>query len=128
MSALVQKQTLGLSRADVRFTPKSGHWLSASGCQKSHWLPTEAVVGPKNPMVGSLPACCARAASGHEVADTAITLMKSRRRIALPEAQDYADCRIITAGICDRRNGVQLSFCMATIPRTQCPLWVKSGH
>ena len=39
--------------------------------------------------VGS--ACCARAASGHEVADPAITLMKSRRRIACPEAQDYAN-------------------------------------
>jgi hypothetical protein len=30
--------------------------------------------------------CCACAASGHEAADPAITLMKSRRRIALPEA------------------------------------------
>src|SRR6516225_2037304 len=30
--------------------------------------------------------CCARAASGHEVADPAITLMKSRRRIAFTKA------------------------------------------
>jgi hypothetical protein len=34
---------------------------------------------------------CARAASGHAVADAAITLMKSRRRIAFPKAQDCAD-------------------------------------
>jgi len=31
-------------------------------------------------------ACCALAASGHEVADPAITLMKSRRRIAFTKA------------------------------------------
>jgi hypothetical protein len=35
---------------------------------------------------------------------TITTLMKSRRRIAFPEAKDYADCGLITAGICDRRN------------------------
>src|SRR5262249_57732472 len=34
----------------------------------------------------------------------------------------------ITAGICDRRNGVQGSGCTATILSCQCPLWVKSGH
>src|SRR6516164_9044645 len=34
----------------------------------------------------------------------------------------------ITAGICDRRNGVRPSFCVATILRTECPLWVKSRH
>ena len=33
------------------------------------------------------PRCCARAASGHTTADPAITLMKSRRRIAAPKAQ-----------------------------------------
>src|SRR6516165_3547058 len=32
------------------------------------------------------------------------------------------------AGICDRRNGVRPSFCVATILRTECPLWVKSRH
>jgi hypothetical protein len=39
-----------------------------------------------------LPACCARAASGHEVADPAIILMKSRRRIAFLKAWDHANC------------------------------------
>src|SRR6516225_8238905 len=34
----------------------------------------------------------------------------------------------ITAGFSDRRNGVRSSLCVATILRTECPLWVKSGH
>src|SRR5215472_16678609 len=34
----------------------------------------------------------------------------------------------ITAGKSDRRNRVRLSFCAATILRTECPLWVKSRH
>ena len=34
----------------------------------------------------------------------------------------------ITAGIYDRRNGVRRSFCVATILRTVCPLWLISGH
>jgi hypothetical protein len=34
----------------------------------------------------------------------------------------------ITAGIYDRRNGVGPLFCAAAILRTECPLWVKSGH
>src|SRR6516162_3471168 len=35
--------------------------------------------------------CCACAASGHAAADPTTTLIKSRRRIACPEAQDYAN-------------------------------------
>jgi hypothetical protein len=42
--------------------------------------------GPRIPMVGSLPVCCARAASGRAVEPTT-PLMKSRRRIAAPKAQ-----------------------------------------
>ena len=34
----------------------------------------------------------------------------------------------ITAGIYDRRNGVQGSVCTAPIPSRPCPLWVKSRH
>jgi hypothetical protein len=33
----------------------------------------------------------ARAANGHVMAEQATTLIKSRRRIACPEAQDYAN-------------------------------------
>jgi hypothetical protein len=35
-----------------------------------------------------------RAASGHAAADTAITLMKSRRRIAFPTASDHATLQL----------------------------------
>src|SRR5262249_14053649 len=35
--------------------------------------------------------CCACVASGQTAADPAIPLMRSRRRIACPEAQDYAN-------------------------------------
>jgi hypothetical protein len=41
-------------------------------------------------MVGGFVGCCARAASGQVTADPVITLMKSRRRIAFPEAKDCA--------------------------------------
>src|SRR5262249_31388893 len=44
----------------------------------------------RTPMVGSFPACCARAASGHATVTPPKTFMKSRRRIAFPKAQDYA--------------------------------------
>ena len=50
--------------------------------------------------------------------------MKSRRRIAFPQAQNYGR-NIITAGICDLRNGVQRSFCAAAIQRTERWLWVN---
>ena len=58
-------------------------------------------------MIGLLSACCARAASDHvgHAAETVIALMKSRRRIALPEAQTARLGFAITAGICDRRKG-----------------------
>src|SRR5690242_1480603 len=38
--------------------------------------------------------CCARAASGHATVEPPIPLMKSRRRIACPEAQDRASYRL----------------------------------
>ena len=43
---------------------------SRSRCTNAatHCPPTEGVVEPKNPMVGSLAGCCARAASGHAAA------------------------------------------------------------
>jgi hypothetical protein len=39
----------------------------------------EGVVVPKNPMVGSFPACCARAASGHTTAAPPSSVVNSRR-------------------------------------------------
>ena len=61
-------------------------------------------------------------------ADPATTLMKSRRRSALPEAQTVRLRFAITARICVRWNGVQGSVCTAVILSRSCPLWVKSGH
>jgi hypothetical protein len=49
----------------------------------------------------------ARAASGHVTTEPATTLMKSRRRICLPQGSDYAHDGLITPAFYDRRNGVQ---------------------
>jgi hypothetical protein len=93
--------------------------------------PCSASVFISTPMRRIRSGCCARAGSGNAAADPAIPWMKSRRRIAAPRAQGCADLLwdvAITAGNYDRRNGVRLSFFAATILRTECPLWVKSGH
>ena len=55
------------------------------------------------------------AGGGHTVADPAIALMKSRRRIASPEAHDQRH-DAIRARICNRRNGVRSAGCSAAIP------------
>jgi len=60
-----------------------------------------------------------------------IPSMKARRRIAAPRLRAVRTMLwngAITAGIYDRRNGVRTSFCVATILRIECPLWVKSRH
>ena len=53
---------------------------SRSRCTKAatHGSSGEGVVGPKNPMVGSFAACCARAASGHAAAAPPRSVMNSR--------------------------------------------------
>ena len=77
-------------------------------------------------------ACCARAASGQAAAEPAITFMKSRRRITSPKGSGARRLLptkdAITAGIYDRRNGGQKSFCVATTLSAECPLWVISRH
>src|SRR5215470_15389692 len=54
-----------------------------SGCRATNAAnsspPAAGVTAPKNPMVGSLPACCAPAASGHAAAATPSSVMTSRR-------------------------------------------------
>ena len=72
--------------------------------------------------------CCACATSGHVMAEPATTLMKSRRRIAVPRLRTTPTVCMITAGICDRRNGVPGSGCTAAIVERECPLWVKGRH
>jgi hypothetical protein len=70
--------------------------------------------------------CCARAASGQAVANAPITLKKSRRRIAflkaLKTAPTIAYDDVITAGIGDRRNGVDGSICAAKTLSILIPL------
>jgi hypothetical protein len=52
--------------------------------------------------------------------------MKMRRRIA--QAQDYADYdAIITAEICDRRNGAEDRVARQQFLRARLPVRVKSG-
>ncbi len=65
------------------FNPQTGQPSSCSRCAKAatHGLQADGVPAPKNPMVGSLPACCARAASGHATAAPPSSVMNSRRFI-----------------------------------------------
>src|SRR5262245_24947929 len=46
---------------------------------RGHGLQPEAELEPRKPMVGSLPACCARAASGHAAAAPPSSEMNWRR-------------------------------------------------
>ena len=56
-----------------------------------HWLQPEDVPVPKNPIVSSLPACCARTASGHAATVLQPSRMtKSRRRIPDTRASPLA--------------------------------------
>src|SRR6516225_12445489 len=58
-----------------------------------------------------------------------LLLALERRRIAHPKGLGLRRfSKSITAGIYDRRNGVQGSSCTAAILSCQCPLWVISGH
>ena len=67
---------------------------SRSRCTKAavHWFWAEGVVVPKNPIVGSLPACCARAASGQEAATPPSSVMNSRRLIQSPRLRVRRAC------------------------------------
>src|SRR6516164_11643000 len=70
------------SIATLRFSTQ----LSSRRCATKavvHGLKADASA-PRKPIVGSLPACCACAASGHAVDNPVIPAMKSRRRITLP--------------------------------------------
>src|SRR5262249_14439507 len=59
--------------------------------------------------------CCARNASGHVVA-APISVMRSRRLIACPEAQT------------GHRTGSNWEVGSGQTDARQCPLWVISGH
>jgi hypothetical protein len=62
-------------------------------------------------------------------ADPAMTLMKSRRRIASPKAWDYSDLAFdteITAKIRERQKWVWSSVCRAVTPSRTVSLWVMN--
>jgi hypothetical protein len=65
--------------------------------------------------------CCAPAANGQTVADPAIALMKSRRRIAFPKAQgcaDYCSHRIrLQQGFAAGEMGLGVSLYAAILSR-----------
>ena len=50
----------------------------------------DCVLAPKNPMVGSLTDCCARATSGHAAAAPPTSLMNARRLMRLPRPRTTA--------------------------------------
>ena len=70
--------------------------IQSSSCSRctnaaAHRLQDEAEAEPRNPMVGSLPACCARAASGHTAAAPPSRVMNSRRFTAIASRADQND-------------------------------------
>ena len=69
---------------------------------------------------------CARATNGHAVAELAIPLIKSRRRIASPRGSGPRQISLPINKIKSRnrnqRNGVQWSICAAEISRCAYPL------
>src|SRR5262245_29976228 len=78
---------------------------SRSRCTKAavHGPQADAVVVPRNPMVGTFPACCARAASGHAAAAPPSSVMNARRFMfaliraprstPIRETEHYGTCR-----------------------------------
>src|SRR5262249_27373680 len=77
-----------------------------------HWPLLARVPGASMPMSGRFAGCCARATSGHAAADSAITLMKSRRRITAPKAQEHADSGGLQEGFTTDKMGFRGQFAM----------------
>jgi hypothetical protein len=70
---------------------------------------------------------CPRAASGHAAADTAITLMKSRRRIAFPKAGTTPIKTRLQQGFATGEMGFDCHFAWQQSSGPNV-FWVKSGH
>jgi hypothetical protein len=82
-----------MTRRKAIFTKKplrarNEYGVSRSRCTKAaiHSLPADRVLWPKNPMVGSFPACCARATSGHAAAPPSTVMNARRLMIDAPRA------------------------------------------
>jgi hypothetical protein len=77
----------------------------------------------KKPTSGRSGNACARAVSGHVMAEPAITLKKSRRRIAFPKALDHDNC--IDDYSRDLRPAKRASIVILQTATLSpgCPLW-----
>src|SRR5262249_19911793 len=88
----------------------------------THWPWIEVVLEPKNPMVGTLPACCARAASGHAAAPPRAA-SNSRRPMVTVIRPSRARCVKETI---PRHDGAVFTFrgagCWLLPPRQQIPV------
>ena len=99
---------------------------SRSRCTKAavQWLQAEGRRAPRNPMVGSLPGCCARAASGHAAARRTEHTEKFAPSHVRP--QSSAECIAMAttiaseraASACELRNWTARSA--SAIPRARC--------
>src|SRR4029077_16631203 len=74
-----QRYSIAMLRPSVQPSPRSRCWNAAvQGAQ------ADGVDEPKRPIVGSLDACCALAASGHATAAPPSSVMNSRRFVRSP--------------------------------------------
>src|SRR5271166_2317483 len=82
-------------------------------------------------ITGTFAAGCACEASGQAVAKPAMTLMKSRRRIASTKGpglcQQWPAIVPLQQGIADGGMGVQTRIRVAKIPVHRCRIWVTSA-
>ena len=85
-AALIVASSALAAKAATTTVRPSIHPSSRSRCSKAatHWPAVERVCPLRNPMVGNLPACCARAASGHAAAALPSSVMNERRLMGTP--------------------------------------------
>jgi hypothetical protein len=126
-------------------------WIQPSSCSRctkaaTHWLLAEAVAAPRNPMVGSLPGCCARAASGHVTAAPPSSVMTPRRfNVGPPPPESvyrtlslpHSGRRVLWTGLnCSEQTGAIVGLSHPPIGGCQhdytpfggrCPSWIRLG-
>ena len=88
---------------------------------------SEGVVVPRNPMVGSFPGCCARAASGHAPQRRRAWLRISVVRCGLPSDPSGWGSFMQWRGGYHALAKDERCFCAAKVGSRPGLLWVKSG-
>src|SRR5262249_27837249 len=99
-------------RYSIAIVRPSIHPSSRSRCTKAatHWPWVAGVAEPKYPMVGSLPGCCARAASGHAAVRPPSAPRNSRRLISAHPKRETDRPRLpFQQGWRVRHNAVRLT-------------------